>query len=545
MQRRLIPALVFALSLSASTTALAAGPIASRDMVDYLKFRPVSWSAGNWYAWPSFTRYPSPNNAAEYTGWLVLPPCDGKIKNDCIVSLDYRQGNEAWKKGTFKRYVPFSAKYIALSGNQASKSAEPLNNFPESAMSGLWEFPGLSHPGGSEFMFNTSIFGEFSGMRNPNGTDAKFQFDGVGPIMRLDAVSIFEDSSEYQAPDLDRKYGDWCSNGEIPRTCIRKFDFPQGVEFRAILNFKLAKQFWSNYNWVIGYGLNPSITASNNSDGSTNYSFSAAPVYRTFPVSLIPKTEQGFNDWFDSQRAFLKEASPNQEFKEDGSPAAFIAWRDFRVSQGIDGEQPGAFSAWPFLEKYLAPELAVDVAEWGFRKAQPTGEDFNWVSRCSTGGEISGISATNASIAKPAPPHWNEKNQALEFQIAAPHTFADGTPIVGVYYLSLSKKVADCLWGVNVAKAKVTVSVTYSDGVVEITNSTMKVTANAVDFSISGFHYSVNQFSIKLETQVNNTPTVTDKPKKVIKSITCIKGKSSKKVSGVAPKCPPGYKLKK
>jgi hypothetical protein len=260
---------------------------------------------------------------------------------------------------------------------------------------------------------------------------------------------------------------------------------------------------------------------------------------------LIPKTEQGFKDWLDSQQAFYKESSPNQEFREDGSPAAFIAWRDFRVSQGIDGEQSGAFSAWPILEKYLAPELAVDLAEWGFRKAQPTGEDFNWVSRCSTSGEISGISATNASIAKPAPPHWNEKNQALEFQIAAPHAFADGTPIVGVYDLSLSKKVADCLWGVNVANAKATVSVTYSDGVVEITNSTMKVTANAVDFSISGFHYSVNQFSIKLETQINKTPTVTDKPKKVIKSIICIKGKSSKKVSGVAPKCPPGYKLKK
>ncbi|CAB4779185.1 unannotated protein [freshwater metagenome] len=545
MKRRLISVLVFTLSFTASTAALAAGPIASRDMVDVLKFRPVTWSAGNWYAWPSFTRYPSPNNAADYTGWLVLPPCDGKIKNDCISSLEYRRGNEDWRKGTFKRYVPFSAKYIALSGNQVSKSAEPLHNFPDSAMSGLWEFPGLSHPGGSEFMFNTSIYGEFGGMRNPNGTDAKFQYDGVGPIMRLDPVSIIEDSAEYQVSDPERKYGDWCSNGEAIRTCIRKFDFPQGVEFRANLNFKLAKQFWNNYNWIIGYGSHPSITVSNNSDGSTNYSFAAAPVYRTFPVSLIPKTEQGFTDWLDSQRAFLKESSPNQEFKEDGSPAAFIIWRDFRVSQGIDGEQPGAFSAWPFLEKYLAPELAVEVAEWGFRKAQPTGEDYNWVSRCSTSGEISGLSATNASIAKPGPPHWSEKNQSLEFQIAAPHAFGNGTPIVGQYYLSLSKKVADCLWGTNVANAKATVSVTYPDGIVEIINSTMKTSATAVDFSITGFHYSVDQFSIKLETQAIKPPTFSEKPKEIIKTIICVKGKSVKRIPGVAPKCPSGYKLKK
>lgn len=545
MKRGIITVFVLTLSITASTAAIAAGPIASRDMIDFLKFRPVSWSAGNWYAWPSFTRYPSLNNPADYTGWLVLPPCDGKIKNDCISSLEYRRGNEDWRKGTFKRYVPFSAKYIALSGNQASKSAEPLHNFPDSAMSGLWEFPGLSHPGGSEFMFNTSIYGEFSGMRNPNGSDAKFQYDGVGPFMRLDPVSIIEDSSQYETPDPERKYGDWCSNGEEIRTCIRKFDFPVGVEFRAILNFKLAKQFWSSYNWVIGYGSNPSITVTSNSDGSSNYSFSAAPVYRTFPLSLIPKTEQGFTDWLDSQRAFLKESSPNQEFKEDGSPAAFIAWRDFRVSQGIDGEQPGAFSAWPILEKYLAPELAVDIAEWGFRKAQPTGDDYTWVSRCSIGGEISGLSATNASIAKPAPPHWNEKNQALEFQIAAPHTFSNGTPIVGQYQLSLNKKVADCLWGINVANAKATVSVTYPDGAVEIINSTMSIRSNVVDFTIAGFHYSVDQFSIKLEAQLNGTPEVVGKPKETIKTITCIKGKSVKKASGLAPKCPSGYKLKK
>ena len=38
------------------------------------------------------------------------------------------------------------------------------------------------------------------------------------------------------------------------------------------------------------------------------------------------------------------------------------------------------------------------------------------------------------------------------------------------------------------------------------------------------------------------TPTVTPKP---VKSITCVKGSKTKKVKGVSPKCPKGYKLKK
>jgi hypothetical protein len=33
--------------------------------------------------------------------------------------------------------------------------------------------------------------------------------------------------------------------------------------------------------------------------------------------------------------------------------------------------------------------------------------------------------------------------------------------------------------------------------------------------------------------------------KPVVKTITCIKGKTVKKLAGTAPKCPSGYKLKK
>lgn len=524
---------------------MAAGPIASRDMIDLLKYRPVSWSSGNWYAWPSITHYPSPDNPADYSGTLVLPPCGGTIRNDCITSLEFRQGEGAWIKGAFKRYVPFSQKYISSSGSHANKSAELNNNFPDSAMSGLWEFPGLSHPGGREFMFSASFGGEFSGMKNPNGTNAKLQYDGVGPFMRLDAISIVQEVDDYQAPDINRKYGDFCTMGEIPRTCIRKFDFPEGTEFRANLNLKVAKQFWNSYNWIIGYGSHPSITISINSDGSNNYVFSAAPVYRTFPISLIPKTEQGFADWIEAHRSYLKEASPNQEFYEETTPQAFISWRESRVNEGIDGEQSGALSALKHLEKYFAPELAIDVAEWGFRKAQPTGEDFSWVNQCSTSGEISGLSSTNASIAKPAPPRWNAANQSLEFTIAAPHTFANGTPIVGEFNLALSKKVADCLWGLNVANARATISVTYADGSPEVTNSTMKVSNNLVEFSLTGFHYSVDRFRIKLEAEPNPTPTVNGKPKTILKTIFCTKGKTIKKITKVNPQCPSGYKLKK
>jgi hypothetical protein len=67
-----------------------------------------------------------------------------------------------------------------------------------------------------------------------------------------------------------------------------------------------------------------------------------------------------------------------------------------------------------------------------------------------------------------------------------------------------------------------------------------------------GFTFSEKTLQVKLsqEPEVIVTPTPTPTPtasnKPVIKkvTITCIKGKTSKKVTAVKPKCPAGYKKK-
>jgi hypothetical protein len=73
--------------------------------------------------------------------------------------------------------------------------------------------------------------------------------------------------------------------------------------------------------------------------------------------------------------------------------------------------------------------------------------------------------------------------------------------------------------------------------------------------SANGFTYSAPTVKIKLsqepEVIVTPTPTPTPTPSASTKTvakkvtITCIKGKTSKKVTAVKPKCPAGYKVKK
>jgi hypothetical protein len=94
--------------------------------------------------------------------------------------------------------------------------------------------------------------------------------------------------------------------------------------------------------------------------------------------------------------------------------------------------------------------------------------------------------------------------------------------------------------------------VTYADGNPIVGTSTIKVYQGWVYIKIADFTFSSPTFRIKaIETkQVEPAPIVTATPtpsaKPVVKktTITCVKGKITKKVTALTPKCPSGYKKK-
>jgi len=59
-----------------------------------------------------------------------------------------------------------------------------------------------------------------------------------------------------------------------------------------------------------------------------------------------------------------------------------------------------------------------------------------------------------------------------------------------------------------------------------------------------GGDYVLGRGTLTFTTAESKTPTVTAPPAGAKKSISCVKGKTTKKVSGVNPKCPKGFKLK-
>jgi hypothetical protein len=59
-----------------------------------------------------------------------------------------------------------------------------------------------------------------------------------------------------------------------------------------------------------------------------------------------------------------------------------------------------------------------------------------------------------------------------------------------------------------------------------------------------GGDYVLGRGTLTVTAAESKTPTVSATPGSAKKSISCVKGKTTKKVTGTNPKCPKGYKVK-
>lgn len=175
--------------------------------------------------------------------------------------------------------------------------------------------------------------------------------------------------------------------------------------------------------------------------------------------------------------------------------------------------------------------------------------------------KLMGLVTTNSMIYSAGPPSFVD--DSLVYQVAGAHLGFDGALFKGTYDLAMRSETVRCLYrGFTTAPIKATVSVTASDG------STQNVATEVVNekdgwltLSAKNFTFSSPTIRIKL-TQDNavasvvkpapvatSTPPAVAVPKTAPKApvnrvITCVKGKTIKKVTGASPMCPAGYKKK-
>jgi hypothetical protein len=110
--------------------------------------------------------------------------------------------------------------------------------------------------------------------------------------------------------------------------------------------------------------------------------------------------------------------------------------------------------------------------------------------------------------------------------------------------------VARCIYGFSRAPISATLEITSSDGTPQIATTIIGEKNGWVYLRAKNFGFSDPIIKAKLsqepEVVVTPTPTpiVTTKPAAKKFTVTCVKGKTTKKVTAVKPACPKGFKKK-
>jgi hypothetical protein len=137
-------------------------------------------------------------------------------------------------------------------------------------------------------------------------------------------------------------------------------------------------------------------------------------------------------------------------------------------------------------------------------------------------------------------PTWDEGEGSLQVQIHGSHFKSDGTLNLAFFQARITKTLAKCLWGVDLQNAsQAKISLTYEDGTSVVAVMSSAIEGEQYVLSASGMHLSSPTFTMKV---VKSAPTPTASPAPSKKTITCVKGKLQKKVTGFNPQCPKGYK---
>ena len=113
----------------------------------------------------------------------------------------------------------------------------------------------------------------------------------------------------------------------------------------------------------------------------------------------------------------------------------------------------------------------------------------------------------------------------------------------------MSSAVARCLYGFSQAPVGATISIVSETGEPNIATTLVREKDGFLNLAAYNFTFSSPTVRVKLTQEAAPTPSpsasATAAPVAAKKtSITCVKGKTTKKVTAVNPKCPIGYKKK-
>ena len=474
----------------------------------------------------------------QYTAQLSL--CADSIVSDCVKSVSATDPTGNIVEGKFVENYPGKTKY--------SYVGDPAVDLPPGDSSFIVDFPSLPHQGGTKYLVMVNMLGyrgfnetkfsieDFaSSIYAVSKVDGPYQTSRPETIVRPDFVVAGRSRSGGGSQDVACVQ----SNGT---SCLISWPLPLNVDLS--LTLKLHTKITG---WIHGRMADAQADISKAADGDQLLTLKGKP-------SLVP----GLNAWFKKselpkplvdyyRNSIQRDASGSGYQANDGTNNGpdGLPWSILKTAMPYDENGILEFRAW--LDS-VGDKASYAPTIWNARTIQ-SGSQFE---KCMKGQEaLSGIVSTNSTMYVGAPPTFNQSEGTLEYKVSSPHYLPDGTEFKGMYNLVIKSDVARCIYGFTNAPVSATISIVSSDGTNQVATTLFGERNGWMYLKANNFTFSAPTLKVKLTQEVKKAeptpaPSASAAPIAAVKktTITCVKGKTSKKVTAAKPVCPNGYKKK-
>ncbi len=410
----------------------------------------------------------------------ILPLCDSQDKRDCIESLRVKLVGEPESNAKFE-------------GNLEGKVLEENRDKNISSGSTSSIFSVLDKKKNFQYFLVTVQLNQFLALESMGGYS-----DAQNPYF----------SANIKKVSLDSKSGCF---GIFRGTCVSEAKLDES-SFTLTVNLKKSPP-----KWLAGRIEKPSVKVSNIDNGVkvliSGASVQVPVVQGSVPVNLFSNFPRGFS------KSYVQSAADRGTELVIDSGMALMYADD--VFEALNEKSAGVKSYWKLngssqFTAFCSEALKVDCLQGG---------NGPCVEKSS---EFSGVLGTNALAFKRNPP--NLINDEMQFLLASPHYTPDSKLTTGNFSIEASSKMLRCVYGLPDLPLFAEITV-ITDGESQKAASKSFSEKNGISrINVNNFTFSTPVIKIKL-SQV--APKL---------SITCLKGKAQKLVTGLKPKCPAGYK---
>jgi hypothetical protein len=487
----------------------------------------------------------------------VVPNCLTDTDVNCTEDFGIIDASGARVSANFGRFFPAKAMNEFI--------GDPSRHIPNGVAGSIYSLPQATHDGGNLYYLSVILSGNIWG----SGKSSQ-------PELNVRITPVKLEQSNYYVRSNDSEGAGWALikdgyTGEVrwghrdsgwegdqycvassaqEKLCAQKYAFPVSTRFYVTVR---ASQL--PVGWMHGRISSPDIQITSG-NGFSRIEIQGNPIAvpAVYKMYRYPEMPSALKAMYDVEKGGYKPDCPAEaKYCAGGRSGASTDPMGRNVIIAPEAWQPSGMDQLKLWLPYVNDKATALLSFWSARTLGA--QEMNGANRCfSDTTKITGIVSTNSTQYSAGPPTFNQADGTLDYKVASPHYGTTGDVFKGTYDLVMRSEVARCIYGFSKAPINATLSITSSDGTPQLATTVIGEKNGWLYLQARNFEFSAPIIQAKLTQEAEvvaaptptptPTPSASAKPAAKAVTITCIKGKTSKKVTAVKPKCPTGYKKK-